>query len=155
MSYWAVCQTQNQRERTAQRFLERSGFETYLPIIQSGSDRTVPLFPSYVFVSIVDRWYAIDNTIGVLQLLMSGDTPAKLDDRIVSEIRQKERNGVVRLPKPRGLQLGDRVRVVRGSFSDHVGVFDGMLPHQRVSVLLELLGRKVRVELDHRDMRQA
>jgi hypothetical protein len=30
---WSVAQTESLRERTAKRFLEASGFETYLPMI--------------------------------------------------------------------------------------------------------------------------
>ena len=103
--------------------------------------------PTYLFVRIVNRWYSIDNTIGVLQLLLSGDLPAKLRDDVIAELKRKERNGVVYLPKPRGLQLGDKVRILRGSFVDHIGLYDGMTGHERRVVLLELLGRKVRVEL--------
>ena len=147
MTFWAVAQTESQRERTAQRFLEQEGFETYLPIIQAANKRTIPLFPTYLFVRIVNRWYSIDNTIGVLQLLLSGDLPAKLRDDVIAELKRKERNGVVYLPKPRGLQLGDKVRILRGSFVDHIGLYDGMTGHERRVVLLELLGRKVRVEL--------
>ena len=153
MSFWAVAQTESSRERTAQRFLEQDGFETYLPLINAANKRAVPLFPSYLFVRIINRWYSIDNTIGVLQLLLSGDLPAKLRDSVVIELRRKERNGVVYLPKPRGLQLGDKVRILRGSFIDHIGLYDGMTSQQRQFVLLDLLGRKVRVELPKADLR--
>jgi transcriptional antiterminator RfaH len=154
MSFWAVAQTENQRERTAQRFLEHSGFQTYLPLVKE-QQRTAPLFPSYLFVTILDRWHAVENTVGVLQLLRAGDVPARLDDQIVTTIKRKERDGIVRLPKRRGIGLGDRVRIIRGSFADHFGVYDGMLPRDRVIVLLELLGRKVHVEIDNCDLRQA
>ena len=153
MSFWAVAQAKSQRERTAQRFLDREGFETYLPLIQAANKRSVPLFPTYLFVRIIDRWYSIENTIGVLQLLLSGDLPAKLPDSVILELRRRERNGIVHLPKPRGMQIGDRVRVLRGSFVDHVGLYDGMTSQQRQFVLLELLGRKVRVELSKADLR--
>jgi len=152
MSYWAVAQCESCRERTAQRFLEQDGFETYLPIIKIGK-RTVPLFPAYLFVKIVHRWYSIENTIGVLQLLSSGDTPSRLDDKIITQIRSQERNGIVKLPKPRGLQLGDRVVILRGAFFDRVGLYDGQSARDRQFVLLELLGRSVRVEIPRLDLR--
>jgi transcriptional antiterminator RfaH len=40
------------------------------------------------------------------------------------------------------------VRVVDGVFSACLGLFDGMTDGQRVAILLDLLGRKVRVLLD-------
>ena len=152
MSFWSVAQTESQRERTAQRFLEQNGFETYLPMIKV-SRRNVPLFPAYLFVRIVDRWYSIQHTIGVLQLLSSGELPSRLDDKVIAQIRGQERNGVVRLPKPRGLQLGDRVVVLRGAFFDRVGLYDGQSSRDRQFVLLELLGRSVRVEVGKQDLR--
>jgi transcriptional antiterminator RfaH len=43
---------------------------------------------------------------------------------------------------------GDKVRVLAGAFMDNAGLFDGVADHQRVSILLDMLGRKVRVLLD-------
>ena len=43
---------------------------------------------------------------------------------------------------------GDKVRVLAGAFMDSAGLFDGLADHDRVSILLDMLGRKVRVLLD-------
>ena len=43
---------------------------------------------------------------------------------------------------------GDKVRLLDGAFVDCIGLFEGMKDIERVSVLLDLLGRKVRVLLD-------
>jgi transcriptional antiterminator RfaH len=40
------------------------------------------------------------------------------------------------------------VRVLAGAFMDNAGLFDGMGDHDRVAILLDMLGRKVRVHLD-------
>jgi len=37
---------------------------------------------------------------------MDGELPAKVPDDVIAEIRSRERNGLVELPKPRGLMLG-------------------------------------------------
>ncbi len=44
--------------------------------------------------------------------------------------------------------LGDPVRVLDGVFAAHLGLFEGMTDSERVTILLELLGRKVRVVLN-------
>jgi transcriptional antiterminator RfaH len=150
MSFWSVAQTETHREATAQRFLTDQGFETYLPKIKA-KQRVVPLFPSYLFVRIVERWYPIGNTIGVVQLLLAGDHPAQLRDEIINNIKNKERGGIVKLPKPQRLKQGDRVRIIRGSFQGHVGVYEGMTSKQRERILLELLGRQVSVQLSVED----
>jgi transcriptional antiterminator RfaH len=102
---------------------------------------------------VVDRWYAATQAIGVVKLLMAGDLPAKLPADVVPMLRKQERDGIVRLPKPRGVQVGDRVRIIRGSFVDHIGLYDGMDARQRVFVLLELFGRSTRTEIAAADLR--
>jgi transcriptional antiterminator RfaH len=147
MSFWSVAQTEPQREPTAVRFLGDQGFETYLPVIKA-KRRLVPLFPSYLFVRIELTWWAIGRTIGVLRVLQNGDRPAQLRDEVVMKIQAQEKNGIVKLPAPRPRFLvGDSVRVIAGSFADKIGVYDGMTGKERERVLLDLLGRKVPVEL--------
>lgn len=43
---------------------------------------------------------------------------------------------------------GDKVRVLAGAFLDSAGLFHGLADHDRISILLEMLGRKVRVLID-------
>jgi transcription antitermination factor NusG len=78
---------------------------------------------------------------------MDGELPAKVPDDVIAEIRSRERNGLVELPKPRGLMLGTKVRLVAGPFRDQIGMLAALRPHERVLVLLRLLGGEQRVEL--------
>lgn len=150
--FWAVAQCQTQREDIAALFLGQRGFETYLPKIKERR-RETPLFPGYLFVQIHTFWYPILSTVGVLRLLRIGDIPCRVPDNVVTKIQKQTdpKSGLVRLPKPRGLELGDQVRIVRGSFLGHVGVFDGMHGKDRSRILLELLGRKVSIDCDRAD----
>jgi transcriptional antiterminator RfaH len=156
MSYWAVAQTENQREATAVRFLKQADYETYLPRIlvkSAGRKRVVPMFPAYVFVRIVDQWYTVRWTVGVVRLIMSDNHPAAVHDKVITAIQKREdENGLVKLPKKAGLYRGQQVRIVHGSFADHIGVYDGMHGSDRVRVLLELLGRSVPVSLAPTDV---
>lgn len=154
MGYWSVAQTESQREGTAAKFLSQSSYETYLPKIKSERGRTVPLFPTYLFVRIVDHWYSAQKTIGVIRLLMWGDQPAAIADKVVNGIMKREGdNGLVKLPKKPGLEAGQRVDIVRGSFAQHFAIYDGMAGHDRVRVLLSLMGRSVPVTLPIGDIR--
>jgi transcription antitermination factor NusG len=45
-------------------------------------------------------------------------------------------------------KAGDKIRILEGAFYDCLGIYDGMPDHDRVGILLDLLGRKVRVLLD-------
>jgi transcription antitermination factor NusG len=80
---------------------------------------------------------------------MGGEQPAHVPDAVIAEIKSRERNGFVELPKPRGLAPGTRVRVVSGPLSEQIGMLAVLRPHERVLVLLQLLGGERPVELGH------
>jgi transcription antitermination factor NusG len=102
---------------------------------------TSALFSNYLFVHIEFGWWAARWCSGVAGLIMDGSQPAKLADAIVDEIRSRERNGCVVLPEQPRLQRGDSVRIVRGALAGLPGLVDGLRPHERVAVLLAVLGR--------------
>lgn len=154
MSYWTVVQTETQRESTARQLIMRLGFTTYKPRIRV-QQRVESLFPGYIFVQIGPEgiWYPVRWTMGVVRVLMSGDRPAAVHDDVIDGIRSRERGGFVKLPAhPKRLKKGDHVRVSKGSFCGHVGLCDGTPSRERVKILLELLGRKVSVELRETDL---
>src|SRR5262249_17848486 len=78
--------------------------------------------------------------------VMSRCQPARVPDAVISEIRSRERNGFVEL-KPRGLRPGTRVRVTSGPLSERIGMLAVLKPHERMVVLLNLLGGDQRVDL--------
>lgn len=152
MSYWAVVQTESQREPFVRMMLMREGYETYLPRIRMRK-RILPLFPSYLFVRIVDRWYPVKNTIGVSKVLLAGDQPAHVHDAIIVKIKHMEHGGIVRLPKPeKTLKPGAKVQIVRGHFQGHIGIYDGASGKERERVLLQLLGQSVPVNVPAADI---
>jgi transcription antitermination factor NusG len=65
---------------------------------------------------------------------------------VIAEIRSRERAGLIELPKLR-LEPGARVRILQGPLQDHIGLLAALRPHERVLVLLQLLGGQQRVEL--------
>jgi transcriptional antiterminator RfaH len=156
---WYVVQTQGHAETKACWHLARQGFETYLPryLKRRRHARRVemvpaPLFPRYLFVVIdiaTQRWRSITSTIGVTQLICAGDLPAPVPSRVVELLKQREdEKGLVVLPPQPTFRAGDKIRILDGAFADCIGLFEGMRDFQRVSVLLDLLGRKVRVLLE-------
>ena len=147
MSYWACARLEPHRERLALHCLGLAGYTTYLPRIRErrlSHGRWIevrpPLFPGYCFLTIEAQWHAARWSIGVLGLIMNGAGPAHVPDSVIAEIRSRERGGLVELPKPAGPNLGDRVRVLAGPLQGQLGLFAGQRPHERVLVLLALLG---------------
>jgi transcriptional antiterminator RfaH len=155
---WYVAQTHPHAEAKAGLHLGRQGFEIYLPryLKKRRHARRVdtvaaPLYPGYIFVAIdceVQRWRSIQSTIGVSRLVCRGDEPAAVPEGVVEELkRRQDENGLIVLqPRPR-FNPGDTVRVVDGIFSDSLGLYEGIDDRARAAILLDLLGRKVRVVL--------
>jgi transcriptional antiterminator RfaH len=162
MTFWAVAQTVSQRETCVGIRIASEGFEIYAPRIRihlNGTPRIVALFPSYLFVRIVDRWRIITKTIGVLGLIMAGDHPACCPDAEIEKIKGATmRNGLVKLPKPpkaRSFKPGQNVRITSGSFCGFNAIYQGMSPRDREIVLLEMFGRETRLELGAGDIIQS
>lgn len=153
---WYVVNTHPQSEARAEINLRRQGFVTYLPryLRERRHGRRVdtvarPLFPRYLFVALdlaKDRWRAIQSTFGVSHLVSAGDAPVPISTSIVDEVRARERSdGFIELGLPPGLGSGSPVRLTDGIFADYEGVIDRIADNRRVAVLLQLLGREVRV----------
>jgi transcriptional antiterminator RfaH len=158
-SYWCAAQLDARHIRLALHCLQLSGFEIYAPRLRQRClshgrkiERRPLLFVTYVFVAIVDHWWAAHRTPGVIRLVLDGDRPARVPEAIIAELKQRERNGLIELTKPPRFQLGDPVRVTRGAFAGHLALYDGQAPHERVAVLLALLGGRVRAELPQADV---
>jgi transcriptional antiterminator RfaH len=84
----------------------------------------------------------------VSRLVCNGDVPAPVDNAIIASLKSRENaQGFIQLER-RQFTPGDKVRVNEGVFADCLGLFEGMGDHERITILLELLGRKVRVALD-------
>jgi transcriptional antiterminator RfaH len=155
---WYIVRTHARAEVKASLNLERQGFATYLPryLKRRRHARRVeivpaPLFPRYLFVAIdvaTQRWRSIQSTFGVAQLVCSGEGPSAVSTAVVDELRRREDDkGFVQLAR-RGFARGEKVRVVGGVFSACLGLFEGMTDNERVTILVDLLGRKVRVVMD-------
>jgi transcription antitermination factor NusG len=81
-----------------------------------------------------------------------GVVPARVPDRVIAEIREREVGGLIELPKPPPLRRGDRVKILHGPFSGHLAIFADMRPRERVEVLLRLLGAEQRVTMAKQDV---
>jgi transcription antitermination factor NusG len=149
--YWACAHIQPQRARLALYFLGLSGFTTYYPQIlmtrPARPDSAAPLFTGYAFIEVESQWHEIEHTPGVHALVKHDGRPAKVADQVIADLRGREVNGFIELPKPPGLRRGVRVLITRGAFADRVALYQGMKPKQRVEVLLGLLGGERRLVL--------
>lgn len=155
MKSWFVVRAKTGIEDRAAGHLCNQGFEVYLPryrkqVRHARKTQTVlrPVFPGYLFVRIdleQQRWRAINGTVGVISLVGFGGSPSPLSDAIIDAIRASEdKTGAITISL-QGLQKGDRVRVREGAFADHMALLEEVCDAKRVILLLDLMGREVRV----------
>jgi|SRR6516225_2169314 transcriptional antiterminator RfaH len=149
MPYWCAAQTEARRESGAAHFLRLAGYTIYLPrlrLVRPRGGRKVetrpPLFPCYLFVQITNGWWNARWCPHVIRLITNGHVePARVPDQIVDSLRQREVNGAINLPRRNEFQVGDQVRILAGPFQGLCGLYQGQRAHERVAILLGLLGR--------------
>lgn len=154
--HWCAVQTHARAEDKAAFHLARQGYRVFLPkhLKRRKHARRVewvpaPLFPRYLFVALdaaANRWWSIRSTVGVADLVRFGKAPAAVPEKIIAEIRaRQDDNGLVKLRAGDGFKRGDKVRIIDGPLNDLEGLFEGVSDEARVTVLLELMGRQVKV----------
>jgi len=153
---WYVVHTQPYAEMRAAEHLRRQGFEVYIPRLRklrrhARKTETVvrPLFPRYFFVAFdmaAGRWQAVRSTVGISHLVGSESGPTAVSAEVVRELRGREDgNGFIELGHAPRFLRGDKVRLLNGAWSACLGLFEDMTDNDRIAVLLDMLGRKVRV----------
>jgi transcriptional antiterminator RfaH len=162
MTAWYAVHTQPMGEQRAAANLARQGYATYLPLYRCRRSHArkvdlvqKPLFPRYLFVALDmlrDRWRPILSTFGVSSIVRVGDAPVPVPEGVVDAIRAHESAHTFdqSLEPARRFKPGMVVRVTGGPFADLIGKFQGLADTERVIVLLDLLGREVRVHVPNR-----
>jgi transcriptional antiterminator RfaH len=162
MAYWAAARLQPRHEALALHCLGLAGYETYLPRLRErrvsrGRRITVtpPLFPGYCFVLIQLQWHTARCAPGVATVILNGGSPAKVPDVVIEEIRSREVDGLINLPRPSaapGLRAGAQVKILGGPFRGFMATLVGLRPQQRCEVLLQLLGSACHATLARSDV---
>lgn len=164
---WFVLSTHASSERRAAYELGRQGFPVYLPMrAAEGHEKLrhkdLPLFPGYIFAQPHEsgRWSPMRSTLGVRDIILNGEVPARLAGAVVEAIRAREsRDGLIHLnPDPEPVACpwapGDAIVIERvGNIIS--GVFAERKAGARCKVILSMLGRRVVAEADLRELRAA
>jgi transcriptional antiterminator RfaH len=154
---WYVVQTHQHSESLAERRLLAQGYRTYLPrrkrtVRHARSIRTVTgaYFDGYLFVSLDVRrqqWLAINSTVGVRSLLMSGSAPIPVPHGVVESLMlSTDDEGILHSEKL--LKVGQRIKVTSGPFADQLGTLDYLGRTGAVRVLLDIMNRSVSVRVE-------
>lgn len=146
-SGWIVARTKPQRETYAEDNIKRQGYEPLLlRCVDEDTGRTGVLFPGYIFVFAPERWQWLRSTYGVLDVVLgTGGLPARMPDAELHELQARANSQGLVPVRPSGKFVeGQRVRFTDGPFWGRVGLYQETAAN-RVFILLELLGRTVRV----------
>ncbi len=157
-SHWYVVFTKPRGESQAAEHLCRQSYDAFFPKIRVNKRlaRKVcaieeAMFPRYIFVRLTpghDNFAPIRSTRGAIDLVRFGGQPAFVPDGFIELLRSSCQSDLMDLTADTSLQEGQAVEVIDGPFAGAVGVLASVKAQDRVVVLLELLGRPTRVELE-------
>jgi len=154
---WYVARTQTSRDSFAAENLQGIGFRVYAPtfrrtIRHARKTRQVlaPLFPGYLFVIADlsrDRWRSVNGAAGVASLIMNTDLPTPVPHGVVEAII--ERGDLLLQSRGAGasMEVGQSFKIRSGPFTDRICRLERLDQHDRVQVLLEIMGGKIMVQL--------
>lgn len=158
MKQWYVIHTQPRSEEIALKNLEAQGFEVFLPRynrVRRHARKTEvilsPLFPRYIFVALdvdAERWLTVNSTRGVAYIVRLQGRPTPVPEGIIDQLKNtRDAKEIVPLECLEIFKQGASVEILEGAFSGHKGIYEKMADDQRVQLLLNLLGRDVKISV--------
>ena len=154
---WYLVVTKPQSEFKAQDNLQRQNYETYLPLVQTtrrrngkNIKRTEALFPRYLFIyldKLNDNWAPIRSTIGVAGLIRFGGMPAVVPENMITNLKKNENEFGLQSLEKKELKQGEKVNIIDGPFEGYKAIYQKMKSSERVSVLLDIVGKNTQVIL--------
>lgn len=159
---WYLAYARPRMESTAVVNLERQGFEAYLPMFKTCRNTPEglqpayePLFPRYVFLRPRGFNHSVSvvaSTRGVCCLVRFGGETAQVSREMIAGIREFElQRSQAGLETISPIQPGAKVRMRKGGLQGLEGLVVSVA-RQRVTFLLELLGREKEVTVDHGEL---
>lgn len=162
---WYAVYCRPRQESRAVWHLRNQGFAVLYPRarvrVRRGAawkDRVEPLFPRYAFVQSREETDlgVIRATRGAIGLVRFGSHLPCVPPEVMQAIAaQLEPDEILRTTRADELHPGDPVCVVDGPFAGALAQFAGKAADGRVAVLLEIMQRQSRVELDPGAIRKA
>jgi transcription antitermination factor NusG len=154
-SPWFALRIWSQKEKLVAAALASKGYEYFLPLYRCRrrwSDRVkefeLPLFPGYLFCRFdLNHRLPILITPGVMLIVGIGKIPVPVDEGELAAIQSIVNSGLKTEPWPY-LQVGQRVRIERGSLIGVEGILVALKRPRRLVVSVTILQRSVAVEMD-------
>jgi transcriptional antiterminator RfaH len=156
---WYVIHTKPRQEELATENLLRQAYRVYFPRIKQfrrsrgrQCAQLEPLFPRYIFLqpdSVAHSISPVRSTLGVSTLVRFGQEPAIIQAETLHAIREFEtRRNAACDQDISPFRPGVRIHVADGSLAGMEGLVSDV-SHERIIVLMHLLGRDTRVSMSH------
>lgn len=159
---WCVGRTEARREDLAEKSIRGLGFLVYVPrfkiTVRDWRRRhrgmievERPLFRGYLFTRLdqeADPWGSVQSARGMKELLHTDRKLKFVPDALVEQMMQREglNFNISRRGEP--FKRGEVVQVQDGPFAWFFGAVATIDDNHRITVLLDLLGRKVPVQFE-------
>jgi transcription antitermination factor NusG len=152
---WYALQVRSRWENATATLLSGKGYETFLPTYKAekrlrttSKERSLPLFPGYVFCHFdVYNRLPVLVTPGVLSVVGRGRTPIAVEDSEIDALQRVVSSGLRTEPWP-FLEVGQRVRILKGALSGLEGILTSFRGSHRIVVSVSLLCRSVSLEIE-------
>ncbi len=157
---WHLVLAKPASEECAVTHLERQGYGVYFPRLQQKvlrrgkwCDRVTALFPRYLFVrldSVLQSLAPVRSTFGVACVVRFGVDYMVVPEHVVTTLQSNadQQSGLHKLRAADWFKRGDVVRIAAGALSGLEGIFESDDGNERVTILLNLLGRETRIQVD-------
>ena len=158
---WFCLRTQTKREHIAAAILSRmSALEVFCPRIsqvkrtRTGKKRFVEaMFPGYIFAKFhyPTHYRQVVHSQGITRMVELGDQRV-IPYRIIQDLKASIPEGILETPDL-SIEPGAEVEMVAGSLKGLNGKVLARLPAKnRIQILLEFLGREIKIEVQPDDI---
>ena len=131
-------------QKIAKENLKNQGYTVFCPIV-SISNKTVILFPGYLFINLDEKTQnrsPINSTKGVLHFVKFGLIFAKVPETVIEFIKSNQQITAEKLKNLNNFKPGDKVQISDGAFKNYMAIFKCYKSDERVILLLNLLGNE-------------
>lgn len=155
---WYVLHSKPRKENQVAAYLRSQQIETFYPTLKVDpvnprASRIRPYFPRYMFVHVdldVTGISAVQWVPGAIGIVQFDGCASPVPDAVIYELkRQVAEHNERQASILDNMRPGDHIRITDGPLAGYEAIFDTRLSGtQRVQVLLEMLGRQIRAQVD-------
>jgi transcriptional antiterminator RfaH len=158
---WFILQFKANSYNRATKNLNQQGFQTFLPLQNITSRKASrfintsrPLFPGYMFITFdrtTTEWQKINYTYGVSHLVTFNSLLKPISSIFIDNLMKRFDLSGKLLPIKK-LNKGTQVEILNGPFANFIANIEKYETNHRVSILIDLMGRKTKLQAPPEDL---